>query len=217
MKLLELFLDLLFPPKCHFCRCILPREKGGICEDCRQKLVGMPISVEGTSFRKCVMPLRYEGSVRQAITRFKFNDHPEYADSFGLLLAAAIQSELAGEYDLITWIPVSRQRLRTRGYDQAGLLAEAAAKAMGESVVSTLEKVRDNSAQSGMDSADRRKNNVREAYAVSAPEAVTGKRILLIDDILTTGATMNEAAQTLLTAGARSVICAALAYTAKKF
>jgi ComF family protein len=157
----------------------------------------------------------YEGQVREALLRFKFQDQPGYATELGRLLAKTIRRELGGQYDLISWVPVSPKRLKKRGYDQAMLLGMAVALELGDVAVETLKKSRENPAQSSLESAKARQGNVLGVYTVKDPELVQGKRILLIDDIITTGATLDEASRTLLRAGAEEVVCAALAHPTK--
>ena len=205
--------DLLFPPKCIFCRKILRTGAGAACNDCLERLTRHDRPRTGRYFTRCYAPMRYEGQVRDAVIRFKFQDQPGYATEFGRILAGCITENLEGQYDLITWIPVSDQRRKQRGYDQAMLLAMAAALELDDVAVETLKKSADNPAQSSLENAAARRNNVRDAYRVPEPELVEGKRILLIDDIITTGSTLDEASRTLLEAGAREVIAAALAET----
>jgi ComF family protein len=115
-----------------------------------------------------------------------------------------------GQYDLITWVPVSQERRRKRGYAQAQLLAQATAAALGETAISTLEKVHNISAQSSLQDAKERWRNVRGVYRVPDKTLVVGKRVVLVDDIITTGATMEEASRTLKAAGATLVLGLAL-------
>ena len=211
MGLISGMLELLFPPKCMFCRRILPGGSAACCEGCQKHLEGQETVSEGTFVTTCWAALSYEGAVREAIIRYKFEGDRGYATEFGRLLGRCIAERLAGQYDVITWVPVSPQRYKKRGYDQAMLLACAAALELGDVAVSTLSKTLDNPAQSGLTDRMARKSNVLGAYAVAEPELVTGRRILLIDDIVTTGATMEEAGRTLLEGGARSVVGAALA------
>jgi predicted amidophosphoribosyltransferase len=93
------------------------------------------------------------------------------------------------------------------------LLALAAALELDDVAVSTLEKTLDAEKQSSMGSAEKRRANIAGAYKAADPELVEGKRILLIDDIVTTGSTLSECAKTLLSAGAAEVLCAAVART----
>ena len=110
-------------------------------------------------------------------------------------------------------MPVSPDTLRKRGYDQAQLLAQEAAKALGKPVLPLLEKTGKNRPQSSLTHGRERFANVAGVYTVPQPAAAAGQRILLIDDILTTGATLNEAARTLRQAGAGQVVAAALCRT----
>lgn len=211
MGLLSGMLDLLFPPKCVFCRKVLRAGKTGLCQECEKKIPGQAMERKGTFFSSCVVSLRYETEVRDAVHRFKFRDQPGYATAFGRIMAGTIRESLAGQYDIITWIPVSGKRLKERGYDQAMLLAMAAALELEDVAVETLKKTVDNEKQSSLEDPKARKDNVQGAYEATDPELLAGKRILLIDDVVTTGATLEEASRTLLEAGASYVVCAALA------
>ena len=166
----------------------------------------------GEFFSLCASPLWYQDQVRASFHRYKFKGVRGYSRTYGRLVAQCVQDHLAGRYDLITWVPLSRARLRQRGYDQAMLLASAAALALDDVAAETLCKVRDTEAQSGLGKNDAsRRANVLSAYQVTDPALVEGRRVLLIDDIVTTGSTLSECARVLRTAGATDVVCAALA------
>ena len=206
-------LDIIFPPRCAFCRGLLKRGESGMCAECAKSLpYTSPSERAGTDFvAACVSPLRYEGAVREALHRYKFQGVTADAGVFGRLVADCIRERLAGEYELISWVPLSSQRLKERGYDQAMLIAMAAALELGDVAVETLRKRKDVAPQSATGSLEKRRANISGAYEVIDPELVEGRRILLIDDIITTGATVSECARTLGMAGAESVVCAALA------
>ena len=213
-------LDIIFPPRCAFCRGLLKRGESGMCAECAKSLpYTSPSERAGTDFvAACVAPLRYEGAVREALHRYKFQGVTAYAgvfrpDRIWLVGGPAdcIRERLAGEYELISWVPLSSQRLKERGYDQAMLIAMAAALELGDVAVETLRKRKDVAPQSATGSLEKRRANISGAYEVIDPELVEGRRILLIDDIITTGATVSECARTLGMAGAESVVCAALA------
>ena len=211
MKLMEAFLDLLFPPKCPFCGKLL--DAPGVCPACRDSL---PWTAEEDALWdlpggvRCAAPLWYEGPVRDALLRFKFHGASALARPLGELIAQCAAERLSGEFDTLTWVPVSRKRLRQRGYDQAELLARSACRLWGVSAERLLEKRRDTPAQSSLESADARRENVADVYQA---RNAAGKRVLLIDDICTTGATLSSCARTLREAGAESVVCAAVART----
>lgn len=112
---------------------------------------------------------------------------------------------------MISWIPLSKKRLRQRGYDQARLIAEEISSKTGLPCRQLLQKVKNNGAQSLTRDAKQRRENVAGVYALCGQTDVSGLRILLVDDVVTTGATMSEAARILRKAGAKAVYGAALA------
>ena len=211
MKLFSSFLDLLFPPKCPFCGRVL--DVPGICDACQKALPwteGEEAVRRGPDGFRCAAPLRYEGLAKEGLHRFKFRKMPSAAGPIGELIAQCAAEHFGGEFDTVTWVPVSRKRLRQRGYDQAELLARSACRLWGVSAERLLEKRRDTPAQSSLESADARRENVADVYQA---RNAAGKRVLLIDDICTTGATLSSCARTLREAGAESVVCAAVART----
>ena len=216
MSIAGFFLDLIYPPKCKFCGASLERESWEPCPKCRKApfwLEGAQGVFDGKHFLRCVCAGWYQGALRDQVLAFKFSDRPQYARAYGPVLARQVRLFLPGTYDVITWVPVSRQTLKKRGYDQARLLAEETARALGREAVPLLEKARATPAQSSLESAARRRKNVKGVYAVPRPEQVAGQRVLLIDDILTTGSTLEEAARTLRAAGASQVVAAAFCRT----
>lgn len=212
--LLSTLLDLLFPPRCAFCGKILKTGERGMCVKCQETLpwlVGSQAEQKLEFISLCASPLRYQGEVRSSIHRYKFKGLKGYAGLYGSLVAQCVKDHLAGEYDLISWVPLSDKRRKERGYDQAFLLAQAAAVALDDAAVETLCKARHTDAQSGLEGEAERRANVLGAYEAFDPELIEDKRILLVDDVVTTGSTLSECARVLLTAGARDVVCATLA------
>ena len=118
-------------------------------------------------------------------------------------------------FDVLTWVPVSRLRKLRRGYDQGELLAKAVGKELGLAPVPTLKKIRNNRPQSRLKDPAARRANVLGAYRILENADVKGKCVLLLDDILTTGATAGECARMLRMAGAKEVHCAAVAAARK--
>ena len=214
MSLLSSLLDLLFPPKCPFCGRVL--DAPGICDACRREL---PWTEGDEALRRlpdglrCAAPLWYEGLAREGLHRFKFQGMSSAAGPLGELVARCAAEQFSGEFDTVTWVPVSRRRLRQRGYDQARLLAERACGLWDTAPAPLLCKIVNNPAQSGLKEPARRRANVLGVYEPVDPEAISGRRILLVDDICTTGATLAECARVLREAGAADVVCAAAART----
>jgi len=111
----------------------------------------------------------------------------------------------------VTWAPLSRKRLRERGYDQAEILARGVGDQLSIPAVSLLEKVRHTQAQSDLKEESRRRANALNAYRLKPGAVVAGKSVLLVDDVVTSGATLSKCARVLLQAGAESVHCLTLA------
>lgn len=216
MALLRSVLDLLYPPKCPFCGGAGMAGQTGPCPRCQDApfwLEGAQAVVKGRDFVRCACAAWYQEPLRTAVKRFKFSNQPQYAAAYGAVLARTIRTYLPGSYDLLSWVPVSPATLKSRGYDQAQLLAQEAAKVLGQAAVPLLAKTGHNKPQSTLAHGNQRWTNVAGVYTVPHPEGVRGQRVLLLDDILTTGATLNEAARTLRQAGAAQVVCAALCRT----
>ena len=203
-------LDFFFPRHCPFCGRIVGKEL--LCGTC-EKALPYCREVRTGSFGRCAAPLYYEDAVREAILAFKFKGKLEALDCFGSLMAQTAAETFSGEFDAVTWAPVSRKRLRQRGYDQARLLCASLCVDWHVEPQETLRKVRDNPAQSGLEDAAARRANVLGVYEAVKPADIAGKRFLLVDDILTTGATLGECVRVLKAAGAAEVVCLTLAAT----
>lgn len=203
--------ELLFPPKCILCGKLLKRGEVDLCGECRIHGPDFPMPKRKLSFLDSWLALwHYEGDVRRSLLRYKFYGKRHYAAGYGRLLAMKIQRE-HDNIDLISWVPVSKWRRIRRGYDQVELLAKSVAAELGTEPVRCLRKVRHTPPQSGISSQAKRRANVLGAYQAVEPERFAGKRIVLLDDVITTGATAGECARVLLTAGAKEVHCAAVA------
>ena len=212
----DVFLNLLFPPKCVLCGKLLERDETELCRTCRVEALECPVLPGTLSFLDSwVAVWYYEDKVRESILRYKFAGARYYAPAYARVLAQKLSREYPEGFDMLTWIPVSSLRKLRRGYDQVELLAKAVGRELGMEPVPMLKKVRHNRPQSGLNDASKRRANVLGAYRAVHPEEIDGKRILLLDDILTTGATAGEAARVLLTAGAKEVHCAAVAAAQK--
>lgn len=205
MKILEAILDLLFPPRCTFCH-RLTQGGASICPRCMERLpyTGNAAQQSFPHLDGCCSPLYYEGSVRDSLLRYKFGGLKLYAVVYGHFLAKCVD-ENAFSCDSITWVPLSSRRLRRRGYDQARLLAEDLARELGLPCSCLLRKKKNNPAQSRTGNAEKRRRNVKGAYESLEGADIAGRRILLVDDIVTTGATLSECASVLKSAGAEAV------------
>lgn len=207
---------LLFPPKCVLCRKLLNKNEMDLCRSCRVDAPEYPAGKRKLQFLDSFTAIwYYEKTVRRSLLRFKFYGRRNLAKPFGRLLAMRLLREYPEGFDVLTWIPISRARKLRRGYDQCALLAEVVGQELGMNPVPTLAKVRNNGQQSRIHGEAQRRANVLGVYKVADSQAVQGKRVLILDDILTTGATAGETARVLLTAGASEVHCAAIAAARK--
>lgn len=205
-------LKLLFPPKCVLCHRILESHQEYLCDDCRIDAPECPVTHNKLSFLDSWVALwYYEDDVRRSLLRYKFHGARHYAPAYGRLLAQKIRLQYPDSFDIITWVPISSLRKLRRGFDQVELLADHVSKDLGIRPTRLLKKIRHNRPQSRILGQAQRRANVLGAYKLIDPQQVAGKRILLLDDIITTGSTMGECARMLLTAGADSVHGAAVA------
>ncbi len=200
----------LSPAGRHACRrCAIPIDGelagAGIvqCGDCR---------VAPPPFDAAVAALRYEGKTRTLIHRYKFSGKTRLAGTLGPLLCAALhRAEVMEGIDLVIPVPLHRRRLFQRGYNQSWLLAAEVGKTFGVPVAADLlARARFTEPQFSLSRANRRKNIIK-AFATPFPGRLGGKSVLLVDDIMTTGVTLGEAARTLKEAGAARVVCAVAA------
>lgn len=213
--MLKLIRALLFPPRCIFCRKVLSTGEADLCQRCREQAPCFQKSKNKYSFlARWTAVWYYKEKARLSILRYKFGGRTGFSIPFGRFMAMKLQREGFDDFDLLTWVPVSRQRKRLRGFDQGKLLAFTVGRELSVDPVKTLVKIRNNPPQSSIRGAAARRANVLNAYRAADPQLIQGKRILLLDDVITTGATANECARTLLTAGAKEVIFAALATAA---
>lgn len=211
MRLVRTLLDLLYPPKCPFCGRILERGEDGVCAVCLEGLPwaeGEP-AVEGCEM--CLSPLWYQDGVREGVHRYKFGGGRVHARLFGDLMAQCLRDRWDGPVDLVTWAPLHPKRRAGRGYDQAELLARRVGELTGTPVEGVLEKVRATAVQSQAGEDGARQANVRGAYAAVPGLDLTGKRVALVDDVATSGATLSECAAALHRAGAECVVGLTLA------
>lgn len=208
-------LDLLFPPRCILCHRLLEKGERVFCSGCRSSLPILPEAEREQHLQGievCSSLFRYEGDIRSSLLRYKFHGLAFYGRHYAKLLVQHLSPDETA-CDVVTWVPLSRARLRKRGYDQAMLIARELAKEKGIPCEKLLIKMRNAAPQSGRKSREERRSNIHGAYRLKRRADVNGKKILLIDDIVTTGATLTECASVLSRSGAASVKAVTVART----
>lgn len=206
-------LDLLYPPKCVFCDTLLQEGEEYFCRSCGEKIPmadDSEICRTGTYFDRCVAPLYYETMVRESFLDYKFHEKTWRAATYAAFLEPYVRKEFP-QLDVVTWVPLGRRSQKDRGFDQSELLAKELAKRLELPCEKLLEKIRDTRQQSRLQMPEERRANVLGAYGMRKNVLVSGRRILVVDDVVTTGSTMDECCRVLSSAGAAEIHCVALA------
>ncbi len=230
MHLFKDLIDLILPPLCCICKRRLKSEENIICNDCysRTRLIAPPYC------ERCGRPLPspdikvchtciteqhpcsyirgaspYDGITENLIILLKYNGKRGTAKTLGKLMTRVISKEdTYTNCEIIVPVPLHRTRKRERGYNQAELLGEKLSAELNLPLISNaLIRMRATPSQTKLPS-EKRQKNVKDAFAVNkrTAELIKDKTVLLVDDVMTTGATLNECARTLLKGGVKEVL-----------
>lgn len=201
-----------YPTKrlCEDCECALPSNDKGICPKCGRKLISQGVCLickkEAPAFERGISPLVYEGIAASLINRFKNGERYLAWLLSEKMAEVLIKSDKYSDRLLVVNVPMTEEKIRERGYNQAEELAALVAQKCGlEFDAEVLQKRRETSEQKHL-TRDERKKNLEGSFLVHKRKLVRDRSILLVDDIMTTGATGNECARILLSAGAKEVI-----------
>jgi ComF family protein len=207
--LYELIATTLAPERCAACDDPVPMLTA-FCPACALTLVRAPPVPAHATQSRLVAPFLYGGALARAITRFKYQARPELARPLSAAIVRSM-SRLRYQPELVVPVPLHPSRLALRGYNQAALLAAPVARALGAPIAAfALARTRDTSQQAKLDRGARLQN-LTGAFAVRRPSDVVGKRVLLVDDVRTTGATLGACQDALVAAGAAEVTSAVVA------
>lgn len=206
--------NLLFPTRnlCYFCRERSLDIEGRICNDCREKLVfvNKEIEIESKYISRTIYCLIYNKYLKELIHNFKFNGKSYLYKPFAEIMMQPILEKGFDKADLIIFIPIHRRKEAIRGYNQSELLAGYISKKLEKPLSQgNLTKTKWTREQNTLDRVERIKN-LKESFSLKNANEIYGKRILLIDDIITTGSTFDECAKTLTRSGAKEINCLAL-------
>lgn len=222
--------ELLFPSLCLSCgRILLERRGHPFCSDCYSGIrfiaaplcpvCGIPYPADESpdhACGDCILSKRHIGAARSlgvyesvlldAIYAFKYGGNLTLGERLGRLMADHdYPSFQIGDYSLLVPVPLHPRRLRQRGFNQSVILAREIAKRRGIDMdFRALRRIVDTESQAGLKKEERR-SNIRKAFSIPDPERVRGRRILLVDDVYTTGSTLSECARILLKADAEAV------------
>lgn len=191
-------LYVVFPNKCIFCSSVI-NENYFVCEDCLKQINIEPSFKAGNKYvSTCVYSFYYVGNIKNAIWRFKFRNKTSYTKALASFMLEGYKKYLSKEsFDYIIPIPITQKRKKERGYNQAELLAQELSVLTGVPCkTDILIKAKDCKDQHNLKSSER-EANVKGVFSVQNPSELKGMKILLVDDIVTTGHTLSEAAKTL--------------------
>jgi len=158
-------------------------------------------------FKKVYSPYKYEGLLRDVIKDFKYNNKPYYYKMLGELLYQHIKDEKI-DFDIITYVPLHKNKKRRRGYNQSQLIAKYIGNRMNVSSEKLIKRLVDTKPQNQLNREDR-KNNLKNTF--SSEKKIKNKNILLVDDVYTTGTTLNACSEALLKVGAKNIYALTLA------
>lgn len=192
--------ELVAPSRCAACDDLVdPRRTLLFCGACATTLEGAPARSPAV--------FAYGGAIAEAIVRLKYGSRPDLGARLGEAMATcAIVERLRERVDVVVPVPLHRRRLALRGYNQAALLARPVARRLSVPLAPrALERVRDTPRQASL-GRDARQRNVTSAFSCREPMRIEGARVVLVDDVRTTGTTLAECTAALAFAGAREVV-----------
>lgn len=222
--IIEFLTCLFFPNRCIFCGSLMPPNEESLCDECRETLPWIQGKIclrcgaakndckcggrQGGFYDGLAAVFYYDDTVRECIHRFKFN-----SDRFASVELAELMSQTCAErysdikFDYVAYVPMERKRQRRRGYNQSRLLAQYISANLnlpfGDKLI---EKVYHTEIQHKQSEIERR-GNLLGAFDINPKYDVTGKTVLLVDDVKTSGATVNECGKMLYLRGAKAVFC----------
>lgn len=203
------FINFIYPLHCASCKKPLePVNSLGVCELCLKGIKRNPRPYTGRFYSACL----YEGSLKELIHQFKYKGRENLKKALSVLIAGFIRDnrEILNGIDKISFVPLKNSRLAGREFNQSELLAMEISKEFGIPVCGTLEKIKKTRRQNELSREDRLVN-LNGAFRVKDASEVNGLGMLLVDDVMTTGATLKECSRVLIEAGAKEVRCLTLA------
>ena len=220
--MLEFVLNFLFPPVCGICG---KKNKNWICEKCKTKLEKFEknkyiknelkkncTNLEHIFFDEFFYIFEYKKIIRELILRYKFGEKPYLSNMFaGIILNNKKVETILKSYDIIVSVPMDSKKKNERGYNQTELITNIILK-KGNILVENrvLYKNKYTKTQSTL-SLDERYENIKNAFLVKNAEKIKNKKVIVFDDIYTTGATVNEISKLLKKAGAQKILVLVIA------
>ena len=201
------FLTMLFPNRCPYCNAVIEPEKP-VCDECSFRFDPKPYIQRLPNGCTCISAFEHSGIQRKMMLDFKLHKKKHYYKSFAAVINILVKNEWGDiHFDYYTSVPAHKTKIRIRGYDQTKIIAESAADLNRCKYRKLLVQVKNNRPQRELNAQERREN-VGGVYPCSGKCDISGKTILIIDDVITTGSTLLECTNILLENGAKAVCCA---------
>ncbi len=215
IKLINKVFSIIYPNRCPFCDKVI-KSSSNMCTTCKSDVVPLFISRDiFLSGKKipCISPFKYTGKVAESIKRFKFRGRKEYAECLTNFMLDTFNIYYKDKkFDYITAVPLHSSRKRERGYNQAEILSKKLGKGINITYKNLLKKDKINLQQHSL-SYDQREENVKGVYSTKNKDIINGSKILICDDVITTGSTLRECCRVLYENGAEEVFCITIAST----
>lgn len=234
--LADTIIELVFPAHCIVCRNVIEfKTDKWLCPECKGKIrpidgkicdiCGVPINVDGICsncrkkkfyFKRAYCAYEYKNEVRKAIHNIKFNGCYNFIGFFVDRSVSNAKDHGFEGADIVVPVPMRRRDLNKRGYNQSAVFAKLLSKCGMGRYADVLKKIRKTKNQHDIADKKEREKNIKNAFAVKKAELVKGKKVLLVDDIFTTGSTANECSKALMRAGAAVVEVLCIAVVSKE-
>ncbi len=213
INILDFLLSIIYPNICGFCGRI---NENSLCEECFERishnLTYNIIHVKNKNFDKQISIAKYDGEFRDNILAYKFSEKSYMYKTFAKLILK--NEKICGiikSYDIIVPVPIHKKRIIERGYNQSELITKEIAKNIKQiKYIKALKKIKNNERQSEL-KKEERNQNVKNVYEIQNKQIIENKKVILFDDIYTTGSTANECAKVLKQNGAKEILVLTLA------
>ncbi len=227
-ELAKSLLRMLFPRRCIYCQRVVapdvwcceycepdvPYMEDPICYRCGRTKEHCVCRGHRRHFERCIAAMRYEEGAAGAVLYLKEDDNADHIEGMATEMVRALRRHSdAAALDLVTFVPMHKKEVRERGFNQSEWLAREVAAQIGVPFCVALEKIYDTRSQKSLRSMERG-GNLLGAFDLRVP--VKGKRVLLVDDVITTGATLHECAKMMKIGGTESVTALVFAATIPK-
>ena len=208
-------LAIIFPERCPYC-CEVIKPLEYACEDCKESMTSEAYTRKIQGIYEVFSAFPYEGKYKDAILRLKFGKAKQFAPQLAQITAERLsECTDVSDFDVITYVPLHKDTLKERGFNQSELLARYLSETLGLPCEEILKKTKKNKPQHKLLKNERQKN-VEGVFGCTKKKLAKGRRIIVVDDIITTGCTLSECVKVLGENGAGEIFCVTFAKSQPK-